>query len=289
MTKIPFIPKVVLITGTSSGFGLLTTVHLASKGHKVYATMRDLRKKDFLRKEVQDAGGEVTILPLDVTHNESINNVVKEIASDHGYLDVVVNNAGYGVGGFFEDLTEEEIRQLMDVNFFGVQNVTRAVIPLMRSRRKGTIINISSVSGLNGSPCFGAYNASKWALEGFSESLHHELKLFDINVCLIEPGTYKTKIFSDNAKYAKNFDNPDSPYYTMSQHLKTMVLEYVKKTDKDPRRIALMVEKIMNDPNPAFRNLPDIETRFLILLRRILPFRLYAALIRRSLYQDRIL
>lgn len=282
-------PKIILITGASSGFGLFTAVHLSSKGHKVYATMRDLRKKDYLKNEAAKAGGEVTILPLDVTHPESITNVVKEIACDHGYLDVVVNNAGYGVGGFFEDLTDEEIRQQMDVNFFGVQNVTRAVIPLMRSRRRGAIINISSISGLNGSPCFGAYNASKWALEGFSESLYHELKLFNINVCLIEPGTYRTKIFSDNARYAQNFDNPDSPYYTMSQHLKTMVLNYVKKTDKDPRRIAFLVEKLMNSPNPPFRNLPDMESQFLIFLRRILPFRLYASLIQRSLYQDRIL
>lgn len=285
----PFTPKIVLITGTSSGFGLVTAVHLASLGHKVYATMRDLRKQEYLKSEVALAGGSVTILPLDVTNPQSITNVVKEIASDHGYLDVVVNNAGYGVGGFFEDLTDEEIRGLMDVNFFGVQNVTRAVIPLMRSRRKGTIINISSISGLNASPCFGAYNASKWALEGFSESLYHELKLFNINVCLIEPGTYKTKIFFDNARHAKNFDNPDSPYYTMSQHLKNLVMNYVKKTDKSPKRIALLVEKLMNHPNPPLRNLPDIESQLLIGLRRILPFKLYAFFIQRSLYQDRIL
>jgi NAD(P)-dependent dehydrogenase (short-subunit alcohol dehydrogenase family) len=267
-----FTPKVVLITGTSSGFGLLTAVHLSSKGHKVYATMRDLRKKDFLLSEVKKAGGEVTVLPLDVTHKESIVNVAREIASDHGYLDVLVNNAGYGVGGFFEDLTEDEIRQQMDVNFFGVQNVTRQAIPLMRARKNGTIINISSIAGVNASPAFGAYNASKWALEGFSESLYHEMKLFGIKVCLIEPGTYRTKIFFDNARYAKNFDNPDSPYYSLSQHLKTLVLSYVKKTDKDPKKIAYLVERLMNQTNPPFRTLPDVESRFLVLMRRILPF-----------------
>jgi NAD(P)-dependent dehydrogenase (short-subunit alcohol dehydrogenase family) len=281
--------KVVLITGTSSGFGLLTAVHLSSKGHHVYATMRDLRKKDFLLSEVKKAGGKVTVLPLDVTHQQSIVNVAREIASDHGHLDVLVNNAGFGVGGFFEDLTEEEIRQQMDVNFFGVQNVTRQAIPLMRSRRKGTIINISSIAGLNANPPFGAYNASKFALEGFSESLFHEMKLFGINVCLIEPGTYKTKIFFDNARYAKNFDNPDSPYYSMSQHLKKTVLDYVKKTDKDPRRIAFLVEKLMNQPQPPFRSLPDVESKLLILMKRVLPFRLYAATIEKYLFQDRII
>ncbi len=282
-------PKIVLITGTSSGFGFLTAVYLASKGHVVYATMRDIRKKDFLVSEVKKNGQEIRVLPLDVTKPESIAEVIKVIASEKGYLDAVVNNAGYGIGGFFEDLTDEEIRQQMEVNFFGVQNVTREVIALMRSRRKGKIINISSIAGLNASPCFGAYNASKWALEGFSESLHHELKLFGIHVCLIEPGTYRTKIFFDNAKYAKNFDNPGSPYYDMSQHLKKMVLEYVKKTDKDPLRVACMVEKLINQPNPALRNFPDIETRFLLAMRRILPFRLYSGIMQRVLYKDKII
>jgi NAD(P)-dependent dehydrogenase (short-subunit alcohol dehydrogenase family) len=282
-------PKVILITGTSSGFGLLTAAHLSSKGHKVYATMRDLRKKDLLLSEVKKAGGDVTVLPLDVTHKDSIINVTREIASDHGYLDVLVNNAGYGVGGFFEDLTDEEIRQQMDVNFFGVQNVTRQSIPLMRARKAGTIINISSIAGVNASPAFGAYNASKWALEGFSESLYHEMKLFGIRVCLIEPGTYRTKIFFDNARYAKNFDNPDSPYYTLSQHLKKTVLDYVKKTDKDPKRIAWLVEKLMNSNHPSFRTLPDIESKFLVTMRRILPFRIYASIIEKTLYHDRLI
>ena len=193
------------------------------------------------------------------------------------------------MGGFFEDLTDEEIREQMEVNFFGVQNVTRQVIPLMRSRRKGSIINISSIAGLNANPAFGAYNASKFALEGFTESLFHEMKLFGINVCLIEPGTYKTKIFFDNARYAKNFDNPDSPYYAMSQHLKKTVLDYVKKTDKDPKRIALLVEKLMNQTHPSFRNVPDIESKLLIMIKQILPFRMYAAIMEKTLYQDRII
>lgn len=282
-------PKVILITGTSSGFGFLTAVHLASKGHKVYATMRDVHKKDFLMTEAKNAGGALEVFALDVTNTASIANVVKVIATNHGYLDAVVNNAGYGMGGFFEDLTDEEIRQQMEVNFFGVQNVTRAVIPLMRSRRKGRIINISSIAGLNASPCFGAYNASKWALEGFSESLYHELRLFDIHVCMIEPGTYRTKIFFENAKYAKNFDNPNSPYFSMSSHLKKMVLNYVKKTDKDPKRIAFLVEKLLNQRNPPLRNFPDAETKFLLAMRRILPFKTYSGIMQRAMYQDRII
>lgn len=282
-------PKIILITGTSSGFGFVTATHLLKQGHTVYATMRDMSKKDYLLAQVKNVPGKIHILGLDVTRPETINNVVQKIATDSGYLDAVVNNAGYGIGGFFEDLTEQEIRQQLEVNFFGVQNVTRAVIPLMRSRRSGKIINISSIAGLNATPCFGAYNASKWALEGFSESLYYELKLFNINVCLIEPGTYRTKIFFENAKYAKNFDNPASPYYPMSQHLRKMVLDYVHKTDKDPMRIALLVEKLLIQKNPALRHFPDIETKFLLGMRRVLPFLIYSLFIRRALYQDRIL
>jgi NAD(P)-dependent dehydrogenase (short-subunit alcohol dehydrogenase family) len=279
-------PKVILITGTSSGFGLLTAAHLSSQGHHVYATMRDTRKKEVLLNEVKKGGGRVTVLPLDVTHKDSIANVTREIASEHGHLDVLVNNAGYGVGGFFEDLTDEEIRQQMDVNFFGVQNVTRLAIPLMRSRRKGTIINISSIAGLNGNPAFGAYNASKFALEGFSESLYHEMRLFGINVCLIEPGTYKTKIFFDNARYAKNFDNSESPYYSISQNLRKNVLEYVDKTERDPMRIAWLAEKLINHPRPPFRNFPDAETKILLAFKTLLPFRIYAALVGKYLYSE---
>ena len=115
-------------------------------------------------------------------------------------LDCVVNNAGYGIGGAFEDLTQEEIREQMETNFFGVQNVIREALHLMRNRGEGRIINISSVSGFSASPCFGAYNASKWALEGFSESLRYELKPFGIKVLLIEPGIYKTKILTENRR-----------------------------------------------------------------------------------------
>jgi short-subunit dehydrogenase len=184
------------------------------------------------------------------------------------------------MGGFFEDLTDEEIRAQMEVNFFGAQNVTRAVIPLMRQRRRGKIINISSVAGFSTSPAFSAYNASKWALEAFSESLRYELRFFGIDVLLVEPGTYQTKIFYENARYAANFENPQSPYYPMSRHLKKKVMEYVKDCRKDPEEIGIMVEKLIRAKNPPFRNIPDMEGQILYILRRCLPFRVYSAMIR---------
>lgn len=278
-------PKTILITGTSSGFGLLTAARLASHGNRVIATMRNISKQGPLIDEVKRRGGTVDIIPLDVTDKSSINSAIEEIASKHGFLDVLVNNAGYGIGGFFEDLTEEEIRQQMETNFFGVQNLTRAVIPMMRSRRSGKIINISSVAGFSASPAFGAYNASKWALEAFSESLRYEMAFWGIQVLLIEPGTYKTPIFKDNARYARHFDNQNSPYYSASQHLRTKVMEYVNSCRKDPENVAALIEKLINSSNPPFRSIPDIESKVMYTLRKCLPFRLYSAAITQSLFK----
>ena len=278
--------KTILITGTSSGFGLLTAARLASHGHQVVATMRNLDKKNPLLAEVHKRGGTVDLFQLDVTDKKSIQAAVQAIVAKYHHVDVLVNNAGYGIGGFFEDLTDEEIRQQMEVNFFGVQNVTRAVVPFMRERRSGKIINTSSVAGFSTSPAFGAYNASKWALEAFSESLRYELSPWGIQVLLIEPGTYKTKIFHENARYAKKFDDPSSPYYSHSQFLKKKVLDFVDHCRKDPEKVAALVEKLIHSPHPAFRNIPDIESRMLFMLRKTLPFRLYSRFINTALFAD---
>ena len=278
-------PLVILITGCSSGFGLLTAARLASRGHHVIATMRDLNKSGVLREEVSKRGGQVDILPLDVTDKSTIKAAVTEIGAKHGNIDVLVNNAGYGLSGFFEDLTEEEIRHQMETNFFGVQNVTREVIPLMRTKRKGKIINISSIAGINASPAFSAYNASKWALEGFSESLRHEMKFFGIDVLLVEPGTYKTKIFYENARYAKNFHNEESPYYEASLFLEKKVQNYVNDCFKDPEDVATLIEKLINAENPPFRNIPDIETRFIYRLRKCLPFGVFSRVYQNLLFR----
>mgnify|MGYP001611224576 FL=1 len=271
---------VVLITGCSSGFGLLTAARLSAKGYTVVATMRDLKKEGNLTSEVNRRGGAVEVLQMDVTDKQSVTRAVERIKMGHGRIDVLVNNAGYGIGGFFEDLTDEEIRAQMETNFFGVQNVTRAVIPLMRQCGRGKIINISSAAGFSASPAFSAYNASKWALEAFSEGLRYELQFFGIDVLLIEPGTYKTKIFYENAVYARHFDKTDSPYFVWSQHLRKKVMDYVNDCHKDPEEIGIMVEKLIRAKNPPFRNIPDIESQVLYWLRRILPFRVYSAMIR---------
>lgn len=279
-----FLSKVILITGTSSGFGLLTAARLAARGHIVYATLRNINKSKDLREEVAKRGGHIQIRELDVTKVETIKKVVHEIQQNHGHINVVVNNAGYGLGGFFEDLTQEEIRHIMDVNFFGIQNVCREVIPLMRKNKTGKIINISSIAGLTATPCFGAYNASKWALEAFSESLFHELSLFGIKVVLIEPGSYPTKIFFDNARYSKDFNNPQSPYYMVSQQLYTLVQAQKQKMTRNPEHVAQLIEKIINSKNPKLRYISDWTSWVEVKARQLMPKWFYGHVLRRILY-----
>lgn len=274
--------KVILITGCSSGFGMLSAALLAEKGHKVIATMRNLQKKMNLVNEVQQREAQVDIQCLDVTDTSTIDDLFSYITHNYGYLDVVINNAGYFIGGAFETLGDDEFRQQMETNFFGVLNVTRRAIPLMRSRQSPKIINISSVAGFSASPCFAAYNASKWALEGFSEALYYELKMFGIGVHLIEPGAYKTNIFSQNARVTRNFNNEQSPYYHVHQHLKNLVEEHLKDNHKDPQEVADLVLRIVEKKNAPFRNIPDIESRFQRIARKILPFSMYSNLVKKA-------
>ncbi|MFH1360834.1 MAG: SDR family oxidoreductase [Candidatus Omnitrophota bacterium] len=265
--------KVILITGCSSGFGLLSAARLSAQGHRVYATMRNLEKKQALLDEVEKRGGQISLLALDVTKKNTIAEAINKIKTDNESIDVLINNAGFGIGGYFEDLSDEEIREQMETNFFGVLNVTREVLPLMRAKRKGMIINISSISGLMSSPAFSAYNASKWALEGFSESLYYELKEFGIPVVLIEPGLYKTEIFYANARYANKFDDPQSPYFAHSQFLKKRIMDTSSHRAKDPEDVARLIERIIDKENPYLRYIPDQMSGIRFLARRILPFR----------------
>jgi len=279
--------KVILVTGCSSGFGLLTAARLAAQGYLVWATMRDLSKKQLLEDELARRNAKAIIRELDVTKIPTIRNVIDEIQKTHSRVDVLINNAGYGIGGFFEDLSEDEIRAQMETNFFGVQNVCREVIPLMRKCSKGKVINISSIAGRVATPCLGAYNASKWALEAFSESLYYEMSLFGISVCLVEPGYYPTKIFSQNAHFAKNFEDPQSPYYLINQKVKAISQGNIKKVKRDPEDVARLIESIVNNPHPHLRYISDFASAFKLLIQKTLPPRLMAYIFSRIAYADK--
>ena len=272
-------PKVILITGCSSGFGLLLAARFAEYGEMVVATMRNLEKQSALQGEVKQRNAKVDVQALDVNDKTSIQKVIAYIKQEYGYIDVLINNAGYGCGGAFEDLTDEEFRAQMDTNFFGVLNVTREALPLMRHRPDAKIINVSSISGFSSLPCFSAYNASKFALEGWSESLLYELKPFGIDVCCVRPGSYRTEIFNQNRKYAKRFSDPNSPYFELSQHLHAKLEEQLKDNHKDVEEVPDLVEKLIYKKNPPFRSIPDLESKILYFFRRILPFKWYSAII----------
>ncbi len=277
--------KVILVTGCSSGFGFLTAARLASKGHRVYATMRDPRKEEFLLLETARRKGEknLTVLPLDVTKQDSIKAAVKTIVARDGVIDVLINNAGFGIGGFFEDLSEADCHSQYDVNFFGALNMIREVLPVMRPRRKGLIINISSMAAFSGTPAFSAYCSSKFALEGFSECLYMELKPFGIQVSLVEPGSYRTKIFGDNARYAERFYDPQSPYAAKSRSLDILLARHIRANRRDPEEVAVVIEDIVNSPWPSFRNIIGIRSTLRFWVVRHIPFGLYAWLVNKIL------
>lgn len=276
--------KIILITGCSSGFGLLSAVQLAKRGWKVYATMRNTSAAQELLDKAAEHKTSVIVRALDVTKPETIDAIVREIKEKHGRIDVLINNAGFGLGGFFEDLSDADIRRQFDVNFFGVQQVCREVIPMMRQERSGLIINISSIAGQTGTPALGAYNASKWALEGFSESLYHELALFNIKVVLVEPGSYPTKIFSGNARYSEGFDDPKSPYFKLSQALRAYVKREMARNKKDPQDVARLIERIIDTPRPRLRYIPDLASRLRVMLAKIMPPPLYNYIFRKVIY-----
>lgn len=277
--------RTIVITGCSSGFGLLAAARFASQGHRVIATMRNLDKQGPLCDELEARNAKADILQMDVTDAASVASAMQEIGAKYGSVDVLINNAGVAVGGAFEDLTQDEIRWVMEINFFGVQNVTRAVIPLMRPQRSGRIINVSSISGFYGAPGLGAYNASKWALEGFSESLAQELQCFGIRVVLIEPASYKTQIFKENIHLAGNFSNPHSPYFEISRRLKERLEAQLADNHRDPEDVVRVIERAVYARNPKLRYQTEIEGKMMYLLKRFLPERLVSGLIRRSIFQ----
>jgi NAD(P)-dependent dehydrogenase (short-subunit alcohol dehydrogenase family) len=273
--------KVILITGCSSGFGLHTAARLAAHGHKVYAGVRDFAKKEFLEMETEKRGGtrNLTVVSLDVTKPETIKAAVLNVVSVEGIIDVLINNAGFGIGGFFEDLSEADWRAQFDVNFFGVLNVTREVLPVMRPRRSGLIVNLSSMAAFGGTPALSAYCSSKFALEGFSECLFLEMQPHGIDVVLVEPGSYRTKIFEDNARYAARFFDANSPYYDGSQRLKKLVDTHIRTNRRDPEEVAVVIERIINSRAPGFRNTIGFLSCLRFWFLRSMPFKFYAWLV----------
>jgi NAD(P)-dependent dehydrogenase (short-subunit alcohol dehydrogenase family) len=206
--------RVILVTGSSSGIGRALARRFAERHWRVFATMRapDGEKGQVLRDEAAARGWRLTTPALDVTRDDSVQAAVEAaLAETGGRIDVLVNNAGYYAFGSLEETTPDELRAQLETNVVGVQRVTRAVLPAMRARRDGVVVNLGSVSGRVAVPMSGPYTASKWALEGMLETLRLELLPFGVRVVLIEPGPYESELHA-NERPAAASRRPDSPY-----------------------------------------------------------------------------
>lgn len=295
--------QVALISGCSSGFGMLTTVELVRRGFLVIATMRNLQKRYCLEEALSELNKSTPqqsvtsqtclnlkkinnrlekssfldtphpfckLLQLDVTNIDSIQSCVQNIIKHFDKIDLLVNNAGSGLGGFTEDISLEEFRAQFETNFFGLVALTKAVIPQMRIRRQGQIINVSSIAGLMGVPGLSSYCASKFAVEGFSESLRYELIPFNVWVSLVEPGTYPTNIQSDITQLVISAQKPDSVYYKWGKRLLVKTLEEVRHTKSNPQEVAKLIVNIASAKKPKARYVIGTEAVYLI-LKKIIP------------------
>ena len=195
---------VIVITGCSSGFGMLAALEFARRGDSVYATMRNTAKADRLHTRAQAVGVAVEVLQLDVNDIGSVGAAIEEVLKCEGRIDVLVNNAGIGIEGAVEDFDDDEVLAVFETNLFGVIRVTRAVLPHMRSQGSGTIVTVGSLAGKATAPFSGIYSASKHAVEALSDALYYELQPFGIRVVLIEPGGFETEI-ETNSRPARRF------------------------------------------------------------------------------------
>ena len=247
--------SVAVVTGSSSGNGFETSLLLAKNRFYTYATMRNLEKSARIKEIAKKDSLPIEVLQLDVTDDKSVTDAINVISNRQGRIDVLVNNAGYEQHGPVEELSMEEIKTQFETNFFGAVRVMKAVLPMMRKQRSGTIVNVSSIGGKIGVPLNSAYVGSKFALEGFSESMKYELEGFGIKVILIEPGAVNTN-YLENSRQAEKAMNPDSPYAELSKMVSEGVRERFKETSSSsPTQVAEVILTAIKSEKPNTRYL----------------------------------
>jgi short-subunit dehydrogenase len=261
----------VLITGASTGIGYATARLFQQRGWTVIATMRFPEKSDLAALE------NVICLPLDVTNSESIQQAVASALEQVSEIDVLINNAGYGLLGVFEACTVEQIDRQFATNVFGLMAVTRALLPHFRQRRAGVIINVSSIGGRMAIPLFSLYHSTKWAVEGFSESLQYELEPFNIRVKLIEPGPIKTDFYTRSPEIAQQPGLTDYEAFTSKVMAK---LAGADQNASPPEVTAKAIYRAATDGTRQLRYPAGGNAGFLLFLRKLLPDRLFSQLIR---------
>jgi NAD(P)-dependent dehydrogenase (short-subunit alcohol dehydrogenase family) len=272
--------KVALVTGSSSGIGFETSLMLARAGFNTYASMRNLEKSKNLTEIAKKEKLPLQVVQLDVNNDGSVKDAIVKILKADQRIDVLINNAGYGLFGSVEDTSIEEIKAQFETNFFGVVRVTQQVLPLMRRQNSGTIVNVSSVGGQIGLPALSAYHSTKFALEGLSESIAFELEPFGIRVVIIEPGVIRTNILNSSSSAKKALD-PKSPYFSLSQKLNDNFKSMMEsELSSPPEEVAKVILQAVTSENPQLRysvgddaanliharkNMPDKEFRKMIM------------------------
>jgi NAD(P)-dependent dehydrogenase (short-subunit alcohol dehydrogenase family) len=272
--------KVALVTGSSSGIGFETSLMLARAGLNTYASMRNLEKSKNITEIAKKEKLPLQVVQLDVNNDGSVKDAIVKIIKTDQRIDVLINNAGYGLFGSVEDTSIEEIKAQFETNFFGVVRVTQQVLPLMRRQNSGTIVNVSSVGGRIGLPALSAYHSTKFALEGLSESIAFELEPFGIRVVIIEPGVIRTNILNSSSSAKKALD-PKSPYFSLSQNLNDNFKSMMEsESSSSPEEVAKVILQAVTSENPRLRysvgddaanlihareNMPDKEFRKMIM------------------------
>lgn len=266
--------RVVLVTGASSGVGQSTARLLSQRGYKVFGTSRN------------PAGAEliplVEMLSLDVRADDSVWSCVESVLTRGGGLDILINNAGHEVAGALEEISLDEARSQFETNFFGVVRMVNAVLPVMRRQRRGHIVNVSSLTGLSSIPFLGFYSASKFALEGYTEALRHEVKPFNIHVSMTEAGFLKTPMMNHRQVGA----HPLAEYDQWRARALDAIHTHEEKSP-GPEAVAETLLEIIGSQNPRLRYLIGTQARSIARLRRFLPAAMFEQGVRRTFSLDK--
>ena len=272
----------ILITGCSSGFGKLAALQFARKGDTVYASMRNTSKGKELEEARDSEDLKIELLQLDVTDEASVKAAVDKVIAEAGQIDVLVNNAGIGAHGPIEETDDDEAKEIFETNFFGALRTMRTVLPHMREKKAGTIVNVSSLAGRVGPPFDGIYAASKFALEAASEALYYEIHPFGIRVLLIEPGGFETNI-GDTRRIPRRFGE-GSPYAELDQRFEQALTRLPTGGERgDAQVVAEAIYDAVHDEEPKLRYLVGQDAEMIGGLRQQLDDEQFEKTIRQAL------
>jgi NAD(P)-dependent dehydrogenase (short-subunit alcohol dehydrogenase family) len=276
--------RTVLVTGCSSGIGLATCHVLSRNNFMTYGTVRNFSKANNIRDLIDKENLPLKILHLDVNNDKSIKLAVRKILTDTGRIDVLINNAGFGMFGPIEEISTQEIKKQFDTNFFGIFRLIKAIVPIMRNQRNGIIVNISSMVGRFGVPLNSAYVSSKFAVEGLSESISFELDEFGIRVIVIEPGVVKSDFFR-NVK-VKGM-NSDSPYHHLMERRVTFLDKAMKNSSTSSYDVANTILTALNSKDPKFRYVIGNDATNSVRMRNSLSDEKFMEWIRAGIFQGK--